>query len=60
MTTHKAADRTRARTHATKNPKEKLNGRNIRTTLQSRSVSEILFGIDKTYGSHAQRTRKSI
>ena len=31
----------------------------FRTALLYRSVSEILFGIDKTYGSHAQRTRKS-
>ncbi len=39
------------------NQKEKLDGRKIRTTAISRTVSEIPFGIDKTDGSHAQLTR---
>ena len=43
----------------TRNQKEKLNGRVICTTVVSRTVREIPFGIDKTDGSHAQRTRKS-
>jgi len=38
----------------TPNQKEKLNGRVIRTTVLSRMVREIPFGIDKTDGSHAQ------
>ena len=41
----------------TPNQKEKLDGRKIRTTVVWRRVGEILFGIDKTYGSHAQLTR---
>ena len=41
----------------TPNQKEKLGGRVIRTTVVSRTVSEIPFGIDKTDGSHAQLTR---
>ncbi len=41
----------------TRNQKEKLDGRMIRTTVVWRSVREILFGIDKTDGSHAQLTR---
>ncbi len=39
------------------NQKERLDGRKIRTTAVSRIVREILFGIDKTDGSHAQLTR---
>ncbi len=41
----------------TRNQKEKLDGRKIRTTFVSRTVREIPFGIDKTDGSHAQLTR---
>ena len=41
----------------TPNQKEKLDGRKIRTTAVWRTVREIPFGIDKTDGSHAQRTR---
>ena len=41
----------------TRNQKEKLDGRKIRTTAVSRTVREIPFGIDKTDGSHAQLTR---
>ncbi len=41
----------------TPNQKEKLGGRVIRTTVVSRTVGEIPFGIDKTNGSHAQLTR---
>ena len=57
--------RTHARTRARRpNQKKKLHGRKIRRTLLYRSVREIVygtvpFGIDKTDGSHAQRTRKS-
>jgi hypothetical protein len=51
--------RTHARACATKKLEEKLNGREIRTTVLYRSVGEIPFGIDKTDGSHAQRTWKS-
>ena len=36
-----------ARTGATPNQKEKLDGRVSRTTVVSRMVSEIPFGIDK-------------
>ena len=39
------------------NQKEKLDGRAIRTTVVTRTVREIPFGIDKTDGSHAQLTR---
>ena len=38
----------------TPNQKEKLEGRVICTTVVSRTVSEMPFGIDKTDGSHAQ------
>ena len=41
----------------TPNQKEKLDGRVIRTTVVSRTLCEIPFGIDKTDGSHAQQTR---
>ncbi len=41
----------------TTNQKEKLNGRVIHNTVVSRTVREIPFEIDKTYGSHAQLTR---
>jgi hypothetical protein len=41
----------------TPNLNEKLDGRVIRTTVISRTVREIPFGIDKTDGSHAQLTR---
>ncbi len=37
----------------TPNQKEKQDGRKIRTTAVWRTVREILFGIDKTDGSHA-------
>ena len=39
------------------NKKEKQDGRKIRTTVVSRTVREMPFGIDKTDGSHAQLTR---
>ena len=39
------------------NQKDKLDGNVIRTTVISRTVHEIPFGIDKTDGSHAQLTR---
>ena len=55
-TTHALANRTQGR-EATRNQKEKLDGRKIRTTAVSRTVREIPFGIDKTDGSHAQLTR---
>ena len=51
------ARRPYARREATRNQKEKLDGRKIRTTAVSRTVREIPFGIDKTDGSHAQLTR---
>ena len=35
----------------TRNKKEKLDGRKIRSTVVSRTVREIPFGIDKTDGS---------
>jgi hypothetical protein len=44
------------RTHVantTPNQNEKLDGRMIRTTVVSRTVRELPFGIDKTEGSHA-------
>ena len=41
----------------TPNQKEKLAGRVIRTTVVSRTVREIPFGIDKIDGSHAQVTQ---
>ena len=44
-------------TPPTPNQKEKLDGRKIRSTVVSRTVREIPFGIDKIYGSHAQITR---
>ena len=55
-TTNAHADRTQGR-EATRNQKEKLDGRKIRTTAVSRTVREIPFGIDKTDGSHTQLTR---
>ncbi len=54
--TNAHANRTRVG-EATRNQKEKLDGRVIRTTAVSRKVREIPFGIDKTDGSHAQLTR---
>ena len=49
MTTHELAG-THARSHArASSSKEKLNGRNIRTTLLYRSVREIRFGIDEIH-----------
>ena len=59
MTIHANVCRTHARTRAMENQKEKLNWRRIRNTLLYRSGCEIPFGIDKTDGSHAQRTPKS-
>ena len=59
-TARKLLTRTQAaRTAAgpTRNQKEKLDGRNIRSTVVSRIVREMPFGIDKTYGSHAHLTR---
>ncbi len=55
-TAHALAGRTHGR-EATTNQKEKLDGRKIRTTVVSRTIREISFGIDKTDGSHAQLTR---
>ncbi len=52
---HKKPDRTHGG-EPTPNHKEKLDGRVIRTTVVSRTVGEILSGIDKTHGSHAQTT----
>jgi hypothetical protein len=47
-------------THAsTLNQKEKLNGRNMPTTLLYLSACEIPFGVDKTNCPYAQKTRKS-
>ena len=55
-TTNARADRTHGHS-PTKNQKEKLDGRMIRTTVVSRTVREIPFGTDKIDGSHAQLTR---
>ncbi len=55
-TTNANAYRTQGR-EATRNQKDKLDGRVIHTTAVSRTVREIPFGIDKTGGSHAQLTR---
>ncbi len=55
LLTHTQAVRTD--TPPTRNQKEKLDGRKIRTTAVSRTLREIPFGIDKTDGSHAQLTR---
>ena len=55
-TTYADAYRSQGRS-PTPNQKEKLDGRVIRTTVVSRTLREILFGIDKTDGSHAQLTR---
>ncbi len=54
LLTHTQTGRTEVNTP---NQKEKLDGRMIRTTVVWRTVREILFGIDKTDGSHAQLTR---